>query len=333
MEFKNKHKIQKLKELIQQELTPLITNNYVLLDVPNHRNIGDNLIWKGELDFLREIPFKKLYSANMHTYQYDKVSKDATILLHGGGNFGDFYVASQTHRNNIIKSFPKNNIIVFPQTIYYKDEQNLRKDSVIFNNHKNLTICVRDLKSQQLLSKYIPVDKIKLLPDMAFCMNLEKFHSSIKTEKSLYMKRMDGELNLDFKTQFIFNFLKEGEPKLIEEKDWPTFSNSPLKNKINSKRDAVENKASKMLLKLPLLKNLVNDEFGLNPKSNMDKHIRNGIKFLNSYDKIATTRLHGFILSVLLNKEVGIVDNSYGKNSNFYNTWMQDFDKISLIQK
>ena len=95
----------------------------------------------------------------------------------------------------------------------------------------------------------------------------------------------------------------------------------------------MESKASKMLLKLPLLKNLVNDEFGLNPKSNMDKHIRNGIKFLNSYDKIATTRLHGFILSVLLNKEVGIVDNSYGKNSNFYNTWMQDFDKISLIQK
>ena len=62
MEFVNKDRINKLKLLIEKELTPLIDGDYALIDVPNYRNIGDNLIWKGELDFLNTIPFKNLYS-------------------------------------------------------------------------------------------------------------------------------------------------------------------------------------------------------------------------------------------------------------------------------
>ena len=58
MEFVNKDRINKLKLLIEKELTPLIDGDYALIDVPNYRNIGDNLIWKGELDFLNTIPFK-----------------------------------------------------------------------------------------------------------------------------------------------------------------------------------------------------------------------------------------------------------------------------------
>jgi len=51
----NRDKILSYRDLIKKKLIPLINADYVLLDVPNHRNIGDNLIWEGELRFLENI--------------------------------------------------------------------------------------------------------------------------------------------------------------------------------------------------------------------------------------------------------------------------------------
>lgn len=51
-------KIGQLRQIISDTLTPLITRDYLLLDVPYHGNIGDTLIWQGETDFLNTLPYK-----------------------------------------------------------------------------------------------------------------------------------------------------------------------------------------------------------------------------------------------------------------------------------
>ena len=58
--------------------------------------------------------------------------------------------------------------------------------------------------------------------------------------------------------------------------------------------------------------------------------IRKGIEFVSQYREIYTTRLHVFILSILLGKSCTIIDNSYGKNSSFYETWLKNVDGIIL---
>ena len=60
---------------------------------------------------------------------------------------------------------------------------------------------------------------------------------------------------------------------------------------------------------------------------------KEGVRFISPYRQIETTRLHGCILSILLGKEVTLVDNSYGKNRNFYHTWLTDLDSITLKLK
>jgi len=45
------------------------------------------------------------------------------------------------------------------------------------------------------------------------------------------------------------------------------------------------------------------------------------------FDSIHTSRLHGFILANLLNKEVHLIDNSYGKNKRYFQTWMKKSKK------
>ena len=46
-------KIWELRQIIEEQLTPLINNDYVLYDLPYYSNIGDLLIWEGELSFLK----------------------------------------------------------------------------------------------------------------------------------------------------------------------------------------------------------------------------------------------------------------------------------------
>ena len=53
-----------------------------------------------------------------------------------------------------------------------------------------------------------------------------------------------------------------------------------------------------------------------------------GVQFISTYRTVYTTRLHGLVLSALLDKQTFFLDNSYGKVSALYSTWLQDTDNI-----
>ena len=57
-----------------------------------------------------------------------------------------------------------------------------------------------------------------------------------------------------------------------------------------------------------------------------------GVKFISPYKNVETERLHGCILSILLDKTIVLYDNSYGKNKSFYETWLSDLDSVKLLQ-
>ncbi|WP_042721091.1 polysaccharide pyruvyl transferase family protein, partial [Flavobacterium sp. B17] len=176
----NKQNIIQLKNIIATQLTPLIANDFILLDIPNHRNIGDSLIWKGELEFFKTLGHKCIGQYNRYTFKKSDIKSEKTIiLLHGGGNFGDIYESSQSFKKYIIESFPNNRIIVLPQTVHYNSEANLKRDFTIFNRHRDLYIFVRDLISYDIIKENFDVEKLKLAPDMAFFLD---FDSDIKND-------------------------------------------------------------------------------------------------------------------------------------------------------
>ena len=53
--------------------------------------------------------------------------------------------------------------------------------------------------------------------------------------------------------------------------------------------------------------------------------------FLN-YDNIITSRLHGHIFACLLGIPNEVCDNSYGKNSGYYNQWTKDISFAKLYE-
>ena len=315
-------KKEELKKIIRKSLTPLIDNDYVLLDVPYHYNIGDVLIWNGELDFLDEIPYKHL-NFGFH-YQNYKINENTIILLHGGGNFGDLWRGFQEYRLNIICKYPKNKIIIFPQTIYYQNEDLMKKDAKLMSLHPNLTICARDEISFNILKKNFN-NNILLVPDMAFYISEKKILKYVnnQSEKKILIKRNDKELLSDKLP------VNENE---FDVYDWPTQDGTL---EMYCMWDNRLLKASRRCSRKPILKIFAPFFIRLNDlyiQTYLRKKITKiGVSFISRYKLIYTTRLHGAILAFILKRSVVIIDNSYGKNKNFYNTWLSDADNIKII--
>lgn len=308
-----------LRENIKSTLTPLINNDYILLDLPYYSNIGDTLIWEGTKEYLETLPYKCLYYASKDSFVYRKLPKNVVILLQGGGNFGDLYRLHSEFRKKIIELYPDNKVIILPQTAFYEDRQKLIIDAEFYSQHKNVTICAREQYTYDLLKKHFK-NEILLMPDMAFFINLKKYKLGKETGKVLYLKRIDKE--------FSKNDEKIEIPKNAEIHDWPTYEHSFHEEKI------VETLYCKFRRLLSILRfpNRIIAKLNDWKRNYFYRrfYVQLGIDFLSPYSLIFTTRLHVMILSVLLHKKLHLINNTSGKVINFYNTWLTDIDDIEV---
>ena len=303
-----------LKNEIHSKLDGLIGEKCVLLNTPDHINIGDQLIWQGEMDYLRSKGISPFYITSSFNFDWRALTEDTQILLHGGGNFGDIWEFYQDFRLQVIKKYPKNKLFIFPQSVEYTDKEKLRKDAAIFSSHKNLSICARDAFSYELLKEHFS-NNILLVPDMAFCSDFQR--SKSKTGKTLLLKRKDRELPTNIDYDQFNNF---------DIRDWPSFDDS-----LFNFSHRVYEKVNRMFAR-NFVKNKNGDTtFGLGVLRDKEYLIRKGVDFISEYDLVITTRLHGHILSLLLGIPSIMIDNNYGKNSRFYNTWLMDFPNSTMV--
>ena len=186
-------KIKDLNDLIRRTVTPLIDDSYYLFDQPYFSNVGDTLIFQGELDFLQTIPYscKGRYSSDILCIP--KLPEKSLVLFNGGGNFGDIWPRAHEFRIRVMKANNKCRFFIFPQTVGYLNSKKIRDDADFFSRF-DCTICVRDRRSYEVL-KNVFVNKILLLPDMAFCIDMQKWKSSVSSENAggIYLRRADCE--------------------------------------------------------------------------------------------------------------------------------------------
>lgn len=320
MAMKYLEKIQHMKSLIQKQLVPLIDGDYVLLDLPYYSNVGDSLIWQGEEDFLKTLPYKCLYKSGIRDVSYVKkyVKPDTVILCQGGGNFGDFWPDHQLFRRQVIESFPNNRIVILPQSIGFCDQNQLVQDSHFFSKYPNVIICVRDKMSLEVAEKFFKDNPHLLVPDMAFFMDVSKYKKNkVEKKSTIFLKRNDKELDGSLDYTIV--------PKDADVKDWLSHQDH---NKFLWK--------TRLMYRCSLLDKMfkttfekkVNDYFWNHYLRNVQ--VQEAIDDLSLYDIIYTTRMHAVILSVLLGKEkIYYFDNSYGKTSSLVETWLFDLDSIS----
>lgn len=292
-------------DMLREYFKQHIDSDYVYIDVPLYHNIGDWLIAMGAWELLKEISYKCLAKLRWDDYYSYTITPDTIIILQGGGNFGDLYRGATTARNEVIRQYPNNKIIILSQTITYLSNDLLDQDAALYSQHRNLHICASDNESYQLAKKHFHANNVYLLPDTAIGLytSLPKYDGKT-IGKTLIINRLDKEAD------GLFN--EKGDVK-----EWESILRDIHFNRVWYPY-RILHKIKKMLHSKVLLEcERIYTCLCLYPF--VQKRIP---QYYLHYDKVLTTRLHGYLLALLLHLPVEIKDNKYHKITNYITTWM-----------
>jgi pyruvyl transferase EpsO len=235
----------------------------------------------------------------MLNYCFPPTAPDCTLVLQGGGNFGDLYQAHQYLREQVVARFPGRRVVVLPQTIHFQSAGRLEASAVKFRKHPDLHLFVRDERSCAYAERF--TDNVILCPDMAT--ELWPISSVEPPEyKTLYFLRSDSEAAA---SQSVFSGYNI--------KDW---------NTVLSRTDRFLIRYLRKLHKLDRGTGNTAPNVAYNCwRIYTDWLVRRVVKEFSRYEEIVTSRLHGHILACLMGKPNYVLDNSYGKNYSYYQAW------------
>ena len=182
-----------------------------LLGSPLYKNLGDVAINLSELKLLKdnfknteviEIPYELSY---MHILKFKKYIKDNLILIIGGGFIGTVWIDSEIFIRNIITSYPKNKIIIMPQTAYFDSEKELKISKEVYSSHKNLIVCAREEQTYKLLKNKLKINPL-LVPDSV--LYLDSLYNNENKSGILFCMRDDIEKDF-FNINKLVKYLKK----------------------------------------------------------------------------------------------------------------------------
>lgn len=293
--------------VFEEAILNLIDRDYVYLDVPGYFNVGDSLIYCGAMAVLGKCPYRCVYQSVVENVVDRKIPKDAIIVLNGGGNWGDCFYTP--FRNRIVSTFPENKIIFMPQTIRYYDETGLERDAALYTKHPNLHLCVRDEHSFEILKTYFSSNHIYLLPDasVGLCDVFPKWTDQ-QQNKALFFKRSDDEAALE-----------AWDVQNADAKDWDTVLEEVHFNRVLYPYMGI--RKIKKMLGSDFMKGIANKYLVSVIEPFFMKKIP---AYLQRYNKLYTTRLHGLILAKLMGMPVEYQDTRFGKISGYSETWFKN---------
>lgn len=271
----------------------------VFFDIPVYLNVGDLLIHRGTEELLATYNRYIEYRFSTHDYKrfLHLIRPDHVLLFQGGGNLGDMWQDHEELRQTVLQRFPNNACIIFPQTIHFKNEDNMKKAAAIYGACKNFMLFVRDEQSYKIATEQWGV-RAQRVPDAAhFLWHTPDFKPHENAPGTLTFSRRDAEASGTI------------HPAGIDWDDILTPYHVTIYKLLNlCFRVTPFIALQKILIKIwHAHRNLI---------------IRHCIAVFRKHDTVITDRLHGMILATLLGHAVTMNDNSYGKLSSYAHMWL-----------
>lgn len=272
------------------------------IGTPNHQNIGDHAIASVTMEYINDmmpgIKVREISIDNLARRLPDmkrKISDKDIIVLQGGGNMGNIYWRNERIRWEIIKNFPDNRIIIFPETIYYDEtafgQAEKKISERIYNKHKKLTICAREEVSFDTMKKLYPKCDVILTPDIV-CYT-DRWNVQNDRDGALLILRSDIEKSVD----------NVSDVSVIIEKMGYDISYTDM----------------------------MYERKGYVGKYNRDRIVDNKISQISKSELVVTDRLHGMILSAITGTPCIVFYGYNHKIKSYYDTWFKGISYIELV--
>ena len=219
------------------------------------------------------------------------------IFLQGGGNLGTLYINEEIFHRNIVKKYPDNKIIIMPMSIFFHDNEfgknELKKSSMVYNKHKNLTIISRDEVSYNFSKKYFNKVNNILAPDSV---------TSLEDVVTFYNVKRKG----------ICFFLRKDIEKVVKD------------DSINKIKDFLDKNKIKYILSDTA------DNNSYRTDKMREKIIFSRWKYAQSSRLIITDRYHGVIFAVITHTPV-IVFKSFDTKISSGVKWFKDLEWVHYV--
>lgn len=275
-----------------------------LLNIPSHGNLGDHLLSIVEQQFLADnFPDKEVILVSSADLYYSirvalmDVSVDDVLCVTGGGFMGSLY-AEEERFLTIIKRFPHNKIVFFPQTIYYeptpKGDALIQKAAKVYSGHKRLYVMARDSKSYNLLVNQLMHESkhhVYLTPDIALYAHVPQRN---KREGVTWCLRHDAEINAGNKT------IVQATKNILEKHSLPQHHTDTY-----------------VCRSIPL--------------ENEQREVQAKMDEISKAQLVVTDRLHGMIYSLITDTPVIALDNLSKKVSQVYKLWLKDIPFVKVL--
>jgi len=289
---------------------------YALVDWPNYANPGDSAIWLGAVKVMKNATGRDpSYVCASDHYDPEDLKKNCPngpIVIIGGGQFGDVWEGHQLFRLNLMRDFPGRRIIQLPQSIKFHsmDKAAATRDAIV--NHGNFHVLVRDTASKAFCDQHLGTTAI-LAPDCAFSIGPIDVPPA-KPGRFVFLRRLDKEAGTtDYADLLAANPITD---------DWILPSKTiPAGVKLSARIKAMigggSNAQARRFIK-----------YNIYAQWRLDQ----GIKFLQSGVAVFTDRLHGMIVSTLIDRPVVVFDNNNGKVAGYYKAWLSDLKTARIVQ-
>ena len=148
----------------------------------DYANLGDVAIAYAQTEYLARVfpdaQILELPASQVATHVKSlrrSLNEDDVVTIVGGGNTGDQYDDIEALRQMIIRSFPRNQIVSFPQSISFSDTMygRLAKAQLrrVYAAHRNLHLIARDSASLRAYGDLVPSVSLSLAPDIVLSLD------------------------------------------------------------------------------------------------------------------------------------------------------------------
>ncbi|HEX8957103.1 MAG TPA: polysaccharide pyruvyl transferase family protein, partial [Burkholderiaceae bacterium] len=314
--------ILELQRKARTVLDPLLPEGSrpVLLDFPNNSNVGDSLIWLGEVAYLKQRHMAPAYTSDMHDFSYAGLravlDPNTVILMHGGGNFGTLWPDEQRFRLRVLREFPGVPVVQLPQSIFFEDSTLLEETRQAIEAHGNYTLVVRDQASYEFAMAHFAC-RVALCPDMAFFIGslaakndppYDRFVLARTDCESAQSWFVDAPELREGRTQYNSDWLEQG---MVEK----------VLNRVHRHSARMRQSLDPCNMWL----------FGLYNRLASTRQAR-GMDLLNTGRVVIADRLHVHILSILMEKPHVLFDNRYRKLGNFHDAWTKPYRGVAFVE-
>lgn len=265
----------------------------VLVDFPDHPNVGDSAIAVGELDYFAERGVRVRAVYCIGTLQRAVLRSRTPVAHHGGGNIAGFFEQIDRHRLRVVRGLrPSTLLVQAPQSIHFKTPAARQELVSAFAARSRLRVAVRDATAVEVLRDELP--DVLLVPDAVHLIG--HVPAPAPRQHVLVLARRDGESGRGTRSELGADWPRD-EPDLRRDTWWR------WKARFMGPAGALLNPSPEAWRRIA------------------ERRLARGVQLLSAGEVVVTDRLHAMLLALQMGRRVVAIDNNNQKLSKYARTW------------